>query len=191
MSRLFHFKTTYFPSVIACLPKLSSLQISHNKLTDAESLEHLVDCEYLSVVDLSHNKIDDPNIVDVFARMKTLVSTFVIDHKAGEIIRLVASVLPSVCPSMLSHLNRLTHDLYYLHEGWPWPWLGWYCRSRSNSDETCFTWHFVVFQPVLRSRSKVRGQGQSSRSRSKVVVKMFKMSFFYWHGLVDSGTWLC
>ncbi len=31
----------------------------------------------------------------------------------------------------------------------------------------------------------------SMLSRSKVKVKgKFKMSFFYWHGVVDNGTWL-
>ncbi len=36
-----------------------------------------------------------------------------------------------VCPSTLSRLNHLTHDLDLWHEGRPWPWLGWDCRSRS------------------------------------------------------------
>ncbi len=40
-----------------------------------------------------------------------------IDREAGEIIRLVAPVRPSVCPSMLSRLNRLTFDLDFWHEG--------------------------------------------------------------------------
>lgn len=55
---------------------LNTLQIAHNKLTSASDLEHLTECPNLSVVDLSHNKIDDPNVVDVFSSMKCLVSTF-------------------------------------------------------------------------------------------------------------------
>ena len=58
----------------ARLPKLSTLQITHNRLTDAESIEHLKKCETLRVLDLSHNKLDDPSILDVFVAMKTLVS---------------------------------------------------------------------------------------------------------------------
>jgi dynein assembly factor 1 len=57
----------------ACLPVLNTLQITHNKLSTAADLEHLTECPNLSVIDLSHNKIDDPEVVDVFARMKCLV----------------------------------------------------------------------------------------------------------------------
>ena len=59
----------------AILPVLHTLQISHNKLTDAESIEHLAQCDELGVLDLSHNKIDDPKVIDVFERMKGLVSS--------------------------------------------------------------------------------------------------------------------
>ena len=57
----------------ACLPVLNTLQIAHNKLATAADLEHLVDCHNLSVLDVSNNKIDDPNVIDVFSRMTTLV----------------------------------------------------------------------------------------------------------------------
>ncbi|KAL3842040.1 hypothetical protein ACJMK2_020105 [Sinanodonta woodiana] len=57
---------------LSCIPELHTLTITHCRLTDAESIEHLVECEKVSVVDLSHNKLDDPNIVDVFARMENL-----------------------------------------------------------------------------------------------------------------------
>jgi len=47
--------------------------------------------------------------------------SFIIDHVAGEIIRLVASVCvcPSVCLWALSSLNRLSFDLGFWHEGRP------------------------------------------------------------------------
>ena len=57
----------------ASIPDLHNLQISHCKLRTAKDIEHLTECENLSVVDLSHNKLDDPEIVDVFVRMKNLV----------------------------------------------------------------------------------------------------------------------
>ena len=59
--------------ISACLPALNTLQMSHNRLTDAPSLEELIGCDYLSVLDLSHNKIDDPEVMDVFEKMKNLV----------------------------------------------------------------------------------------------------------------------
>ena len=53
------------------------------------------------------------------------------------------NVFGSVClfvrPSALSQLNALTYDLDVWHVGWHWPWLGWDCRSRSNSKNAmCF-----------------------------------------------------
>jgi dynein assembly factor 1 len=48
--------------------------MTHNKLETKQDIEHLIDCEYLSNVDLSHNRIDDPDVVEVFERMKNLVS---------------------------------------------------------------------------------------------------------------------
>ncbi|XP_033731130.1 dynein assembly factor 1, axonemal-like [Pecten maximus] len=57
---------------LACLPVLNTLNISHNKLSSVESLEHLTECESLSVLDLSHNSIEDPAAINVFEKMKSL-----------------------------------------------------------------------------------------------------------------------
>jgi dynein assembly factor 1 len=56
------------------LPKLNSLYLSHNKLQSVEDIEHLKDCQSLSVVDLSHNLIEDPDVVQVFSQMQSVVS---------------------------------------------------------------------------------------------------------------------
>lgn len=61
--------------VSACLKVLHTLQISHNKLSSVESVSHLAECESISVLDLSHNKLEDPAIIDVLAKMPQLVST--------------------------------------------------------------------------------------------------------------------
>lgn len=57
---------------LSCIPKLNSLYISHNRISTVEDLEHLIECDHLSNVDLSHNKIDDPKVMEVFAAMKNL-----------------------------------------------------------------------------------------------------------------------
>ena len=59
---------------LAALPKLNSLYLSHNKLESMEDIEHLKECHSLSVVDLSHNFIDDPDAVQVFSQMQSIVS---------------------------------------------------------------------------------------------------------------------
>jgi len=56
------------------LPKLNSLYLSHNKLQTVEDIEHLKECKNLSVVDLSHNFIEDPDAVQVFSQMQNIVS---------------------------------------------------------------------------------------------------------------------
>ncbi len=52
---------------------LHTLQISHNNLKTADDIEHLMECPNLGVLDISHNKLDDPACLDVFAGMKSLV----------------------------------------------------------------------------------------------------------------------
>ncbi|CAH8540692.1 unnamed protein product [Schistosoma turkestanicum] len=55
------------------LPNFTKLIISHNKLTKIEDLIHLIHCEKLSVLDIQHNFIEDPNVVEeVFAKMPSL-----------------------------------------------------------------------------------------------------------------------
>lgn len=57
---------------ISCLKKLNTLQVSHNRLSSKDDIAHLVNCDNLSVVDLSQNWLNDPRIVDVLSQMKNL-----------------------------------------------------------------------------------------------------------------------
>lgn len=54
------------------LPALTSLDLSHNYLKSAEHLDALRHCDAVSVLDLSHNRIDDVLIVKVLAAMANL-----------------------------------------------------------------------------------------------------------------------
>ena len=58
--------TSPHPS-LAPLSALSTLQITHNRLTDASSIRGILECPTLRVLDLANNRIDDPAIVDVRA----------------------------------------------------------------------------------------------------------------------------
>ena len=62
------------PFVLAALPKLNSLYLSHNRLEHVEDIEHLKECRTLSVVDLSHNCIEDADATEVFSQMPSVVS---------------------------------------------------------------------------------------------------------------------
>ena len=54
-------------------PLLTSLIITHNRLETAADLEHLIECKNLTCLDLSFNKINDPEIIEVFEQMEKLV----------------------------------------------------------------------------------------------------------------------
>lgn len=58
----------------ACLKVLNTLQIAHNKLETVEDIQHLQECPSISVLDLSHNNLSDPNIVTILETMPNLVS---------------------------------------------------------------------------------------------------------------------
>lgn len=57
---------------ISCLPVLSTLQIAHNKLETVEDVKHLSQCLAISVLDMSHNLLNDPDIVSVLEAMPEL-----------------------------------------------------------------------------------------------------------------------
>lgn len=52
--------------------KLSTLNLSFNGLTTAESIEHILDIPSLQTLDIQSNKIDDPDVLDLFSRMPDL-----------------------------------------------------------------------------------------------------------------------
>ncbi|XP_049277930.1 dynein axonemal assembly factor 1 homolog [Anopheles funestus] len=54
------------------LPVLNTLNISHNYLKTVESIAELRKCDFVSVLDISHNRIEDIAIVKVLSDMKGL-----------------------------------------------------------------------------------------------------------------------
>ncbi|XP_028357839.1 dynein assembly factor 1, axonemal isoform X1 [Phyllostomus discolor] len=57
---------------LSCLPVLNTLQIAHNHLEMVEDIQHLKECVKLCVLDLSHNKLSDPEILSVLEIMPDL-----------------------------------------------------------------------------------------------------------------------
>nr|XP_018671166.1 dynein assembly factor 1, axonemal isoform X1 [Ciona intestinalis] len=57
---------------LSCLPRLESLQLAHNCISTPEALEHLTSCDEITVLDVSYNRIEDPETIGVFERMKGL-----------------------------------------------------------------------------------------------------------------------
>ena len=50
---------------LACLPKLHTFIVSHNKLCTARDVEELKGCKELAVLDLSQNSIDETEVMDI------------------------------------------------------------------------------------------------------------------------------
>uniref|UniRef100_G3QF62 Dynein axonemal assembly factor 1 n=1 Tax=Gorilla gorilla gorilla TaxID=9595 RepID=G3QF62_GORGO len=58
---------------LSCLPVLNTLQMAHNHLETVEDIQHLQECLRLCVLDLSHNKLSDPEILSILESMPDLV----------------------------------------------------------------------------------------------------------------------
>ncbi|XP_011826697.1 PREDICTED: dynein assembly factor 1, axonemal [Mandrillus leucophaeus] len=57
---------------LSCLPVLNTLQMAHNHLETVEDIQHLRECLTLCVLDLSHNKLSDPEILSILESMPDL-----------------------------------------------------------------------------------------------------------------------
>jgi dynein assembly factor 1, axonemal len=57
---------------LGSLRKLSSLNLANNCLSSFQSIENLLECSALQAIDLQHNKIDDPRIVEIFQQFSDL-----------------------------------------------------------------------------------------------------------------------
>ncbi|XP_051830892.1 dynein axonemal assembly factor 1 [Antechinus flavipes] len=57
---------------LSCLPVLNTLQIANNHLETVEDIQHLKDCMSICVLDLSNNKLSDPDILSVLEAMPDL-----------------------------------------------------------------------------------------------------------------------
>ncbi|XP_057321157.1 dynein axonemal assembly factor 1 [Microplitis mediator] len=54
------------------LKVLNTLNLSHNYLTSVQDIEHLKYLDSLSVLDVSHNRIESPEVMEIFGAMKSL-----------------------------------------------------------------------------------------------------------------------
>ncbi|XP_073351181.1 dynein axonemal assembly factor 1 [Pagrus major] len=86
---------------ISCLPDLSTLQIAHNKLKTVRDIEHLSQCLAISVLDMSHNLLDDPEILSVLEAMPELR---VLSLMGNEVVKKI----PYYRKTMIVRLKQLT-----------------------------------------------------------------------------------
>merc|ERR1719199_1721380 len=59
-------------SGVAHLKRLNTLQLAHNRLATPEDVAHLAECRTIGVLDISNNKLEDPVVLDILAKMENL-----------------------------------------------------------------------------------------------------------------------
>ncbi|XP_045047813.1 dynein axonemal assembly factor 1 isoform X2 [Desmodus rotundus] len=88
---------------LSCLPVLNTLQIAHNHLETVEDIQHLKECSKLCVLDLSHNKLSDPEILSV---LEIIPDLRVLNLMGNPVIRNIPSYRRTVT-IRLKHLTYL------------------------------------------------------------------------------------
>ncbi|XP_018536646.2 LOW QUALITY PROTEIN: dynein axonemal assembly factor 1 [Lates calcarifer] len=86
---------------ISCLPDLSTLQIAHNKLETVGDIEHLSQCLAISVLDMSHNLLNDPEILSILEAMPELR---VLNLMGNDVVKKI----PNYRKTMIVRLKQLT-----------------------------------------------------------------------------------
>ncbi|VVC45181.1 Leucine-rich repeat,Leucine-rich repeat domain, L domain-like [Cinara cedri] len=89
------------------LPVLTMLQMAHNILTTANDIAQLAECKELAIVDLSYNNLNDPKIVEIFGKMKSLRVLTLTGNPVISKIGFYRKTMTLVCRS-LCHLDERT-----------------------------------------------------------------------------------
>uniref|UniRef100_A0A3Q3XFD2 Uncharacterized protein n=1 Tax=Mola mola TaxID=94237 RepID=A0A3Q3XFD2_MOLML len=87
---------------ISCLPVLSTLQIAHNKLQTVGDIKLLSQCLAVSVLDMSHNLLSDPQILSVLEAMPELK---VLNLMGNEVVKKI----PNYRKTTIVSLKQLTY----------------------------------------------------------------------------------
>ncbi|KAI9344318.1 hypothetical protein BDR26DRAFT_835765 [Obelidium mucronatum] len=84
------------------LTNLKTLQIDHNYLKTSEDLIGLLECPSLGILDLSHNQIEDVEIVEIFEKMPELTVLNIMSNP-------VIPKIPNYRRTMVSRLKKLAY----------------------------------------------------------------------------------
>lgn len=82
------------------MKKLTSLNIAHNYIKSADDVRHILDVPSLQTVDLQHNKIDDPSIVEILSGMPDLRVLYLMGNPVVKKIPNYRRTIIAKCPQL-------------------------------------------------------------------------------------------
>ncbi|XP_067137551.1 dynein axonemal assembly factor 1-like [Centruroides vittatus] len=85
---------------LSCLPNLKRLDVSQNLLSTAEDIRHLSECQNLTIVDLSHNRLDGIELVDVLANTNNIIELNMLGNAITKSLANYRMVLISIIKSL-------------------------------------------------------------------------------------------
>jgi dynein assembly factor 1 len=81
-------------------PKLETLMLSHNRLATKEDLEKVTECQSITTLDIQHNNIEDPAILDVLVKMKNLRALYLQGNPVTRKIKYYRKKLTFLLPEL-------------------------------------------------------------------------------------------
>lgn len=82
------------------MTKLTTLNLAHNHISTREGVEHVLQVPSIQTIDLQHNKIEDPSVVDVFAALPDLRVLYLMGNPAVKSIPNYRKTVVSRCKEL-------------------------------------------------------------------------------------------
>ncbi len=85
------------------MKKLTNLNLAHNKISTIEDIRHILELPSIQSIDLQHNKIEDPGIVDILSQLPDLRVVYLMGNPCVKHIRNYRKTMVAKC----KHLKYL------------------------------------------------------------------------------------
>ncbi|KAK9811648.1 hypothetical protein WJX72_007649 [[Myrmecia] bisecta] len=96
---------------LSCCPDLETLLCAHNRLASYDSVSHLADCKSLTTLDLQDNKLDDPDIMEIFKQLPNLRCLYLRGNEVVSMIKNYRKTLIAAIPTLTYLDDRPVFEL--------------------------------------------------------------------------------
>lgn len=160
---------------ISCLPELSTLEIAHNKLETVGDVEHLRQCVAISVLDISHNLLSDPEILSVLESMPELR---VLTLMGNTVVRKI----PNYRKTMIVRLKQLTFlddcPVFPKDRACAEAWAVGGLEAERAERENWVTRERRVIEDSLEGLAKIREEAMERQRRRELLERGDFLEFF-------------